>query len=170
MKLVDIWDIEQNFWLLNPQLKLVFKSVYESDKSKNKENSSKWMWSVALFTDIKSKFKDLNETEREIIIQKDYNKSFNVVSAKSEIDKWKTFLSPAERHLMELEKKFEQRTEYLRNVEYSADTIDDLDKQIANTEKLLNALAKFKTMVAEEESEGIVKGGAVESLTEKGEI
>jgi hypothetical protein len=170
MKLVDIWGIEENFWILNPQLKLAFKDVYDGDKSKGKESSSKLMWSVALFIDPKSKFKDLPEHSREDIIAKDYNKAFTVESTKHIIDKWKTFLSPAERQLLQLERIFNEREAYLASMKFNKENADELEKRFGATGKLFDELARLKDLIAEEESEGIVKGNAIESLSEKGEI
>lgn len=170
MRLVDIWDIDQNFWTLNPQLKLAFKDVYDGDKAKDKAASSKLMWAVALFIDPKSKFKDLTELEREEMIAKDYNKAFSITSTQHILDKWKKFLSPAERQLLQLERIFNEREAYLSGLKFTKENADELEKRFAATGKLFEELARLKDMIAEEESEGIVKKGQVESLSEKGEI
>ncbi len=169
MKLIDIWDIEGNFWLCNPQLKLAFKDIYESDKTKSKDSSSKTMWSVALFTDTKSKFKDLGEAQREELIQKDYNKDFSIESCKDIIKKWRSFLSPAERQLVLWSKFMEEKNEYMEGLNYKEDG-DEIEKRLLSNGKLFDELARLQIAIAEEESEGVVKGGAVESLSEKGEI
>ncbi len=169
MKLIDIWDIEANFWLCNPQLKLAFKDIYESDKTKSKDNSSRIMWSVALFTDTKSKFKDLGEAQREELIQKDFNKDFTISACKEIIKKWRSFLSPAERQLILWDRFMDEKNEYMEGLNYKENG-DELEKRLLSNGKLYEELARLQIAIAEEESEGIVKGGAVESLSEKGEI
>lgn len=170
MKLIDIWDIEQNFWQLNPQLKLAFKEVYDEDKSKGKEISSKLMWAVALFIDPKSKFKDLQVSGREELIIKDYNKNFSTKKSKNIIDKWKQFLSPAERQLIQLERILDERSVYIEGLKFDSQSGDEIEKRIKATRGLFEELARLKDMIAEEELDGIVKGGSQESLSEKGEI
>ncbi len=169
MKLIDIWEIEGNFWDLNPQLKLAFKSVYSADKSKNKETSSRLMWAVALFIDNKSKFRDLAEHEREHLIQRDYNTKFSVKDCKDIIDKWKSFLSPAERQLLLWNKFMDEKNEYMQTLNY-AENGDEIEKRLKSNSTLFEELKRLENLIAEEESEGMVKGGAVESLSEKGEI
>lgn len=170
MTLVDIWDIEQNFWKLNPQLVLMFKSVYDEDKSKDKKNSSQLMWAVALFTDIKSKFKELSEAGREKIIKNDYLKTFTAKDCAEIIEKWKSFLSPAERQLLQLERIFNEREDYLSALKFNKANADELEKRFKATGALFVELERIRTLIAEEESDGIVKGGGIESLSEKGEI
>ena len=169
MKLIDIWDIDGNFWICNPQLKLAFKSVYDADKSKSKDSSSRIMWSVALFIDTKSKFRDLPELQREELIRKDYNKDFSVESCSEIISKWKSFLSPAERQLILWDKFMDEKNEYMSGLNYKENG-DEIEKRLLTNMKLYDELARLRLAIAEEESEGIVKGGAVESLSEKGEI
>lgn len=170
MRLVDIWDTSQNFWLLNPQLRLAFKDVYEADKSKDKATSSLLMWAVALYIDPKSKFRDLPEFQREDLIVKDFNKNFSVESTKHIIEKWKTFMSPAERQILQLERLLDERSTYIEGLKFTRETGDEIEKRIGATGKLFDELARLKDLIAEEESEGIVKGGSMESLSEKGEI
>lgn len=169
MKLVDIWDIEKNFWELNPQLKLAFKDIYSKDKSRNKENSSQIMWAVALFIDPKSKFKDLDESYREELIRDDYLKTFSIKAYKEIIDKWKTFLSPAERQLILWDKFINEKNEYMATLNY-AENGDEIEKRLLSNKNLFTELVRLKALIAEEESEGIVQGGSIESLGEKKEI
>lgn len=169
MNLVDIWNIEGSFWDSNPQLKVAFKDIYSKDKSKNKSNSSQIMWAVALFIDPKSKFKDLDEGYREELIKDDYLSSFSVKGYKETIEKWKSFLSPAERQLILWEKFINEKNEYMAGLNYK-DNGDEIEKRLLSNGKLFDELARLKSMIAEEESEGIVKGNATESLSEKGEI
>jgi hypothetical protein len=170
MRLIDSWDIEQNFWEHNPQLKIAFKDVYSKDKTKSKSTSSQLMWAVALYTDTKSKFKDLPELPREALIKADFNKEFSVKEYKELIERWKSFMSPAERQLLQLERLLDERTAYLEGLKFTKETADELEKRVGATGKLFDELVRLKAAIAEEESEGTVKGGAVESLSEKGEI
>ena len=170
MKLVDIWNLDGSFWESNPQLKVVFKDVYEADKSKSKADSSKLMWAVALFIDTKSKFRDIPEPKREHLIIKDYNPKFTVKDSKPILDTWKSFLSPAERQLIQLERIFNEREEYLSKLTFNKENADELEKRFGATGKLFEEYMRLKDMIAEEESEGTLKANKIESASEKGEI
>lgn len=69
--------IEDNFWLFNPEMKIpeVFASLYKSDKSKNKEDSSRLMWGIYLIYHRKSKFYNLPLEDKERLVAKDYLKN-----------------------------------------------------------------------------------------------
>jgi len=47
------WNTDENYWQMNPIIKTIsqFNKLYTSDKSKNKQKSSKIMWAIALFLD-----------------------------------------------------------------------------------------------------------------------
>lgn len=169
MRLIDIWDIDQNFWQLNPQLKLAFKEVYSKDKSTKKKDSSQLMWAVALYTDAKSKFKDLSELERELLIQRDYNPNFSVKKHSNIIEHWKSFLSPMELRLQVFNKFMAEKNDYLKTLNYE-ENADEIEKRLLSDDKIVEVYKKLKAAVEEEESEGLVKGGSLESLSEKGEI
>ena len=127
------------------------------------------MWAVALFTDPKSKFKDLAEVEREVLIQKDFNKEFSVKTLATTIDKWRSFLSPAERQMIIWDRFMDQKNEYMLTLNY-AEHGDEIEKRLKSNGSLFDEYIRLKDLIAEEESEGMVKGGAIESLSEKGEI
>ena len=65
-----------NFWELNPELKYAekLKSLYDSDKSKKKEDSSKIMNAIYMLVHKDSRYADLPERERKILIATDYLK------------------------------------------------------------------------------------------------
>ena len=60
------FDLEVNFWKVNPQLKIpeVFSKLYRNDKSKGKHDSSQIMWAIALCYDPESKFSKQTEKDR----------------------------------------------------------------------------------------------------------
>ena len=49
--IINNFNIDSSFWELNPQTIIIFNEFYEKDNSKNKIDSSKVMWAVALLVD-----------------------------------------------------------------------------------------------------------------------
>ncbi|HNQ20722.1 MAG TPA: hypothetical protein PKI46_06645, partial [Bacteroidales bacterium] len=66
MKVIDNWDIQNNFWKVNPQflLKETFRKLYDEDKTKDKHNSSLVMWGLAYLCDFESKYRQLSDKEK----------------------------------------------------------------------------------------------------------
>jgi hypothetical protein len=169
MKLVDIWDIDQNFWQLNPQLKLAFKDIYDGDKTKDKKDSSRLMWAIALFIDPGSKFCELPEYSREDLIKRDYFNTFSLKEHGPIIEKWKSFLSPAQRQLILWNKFMDEKNAYMTSLNYKENG-DEIEKRLLSNTNLFKEFVRISALIAEEETDGLVKGGAVESLSEKGDI
>jgi hypothetical protein len=78
-KLVTIFDVEENFWDINPQFKvaLSFKDLYKNDKSKGRKDSSKLMWFIAYIYDPGSLYYNLPLQEKEEVIGEDFMDDIN---------------------------------------------------------------------------------------------
>jgi len=165
------FDIKSSYWKIDPQLKAIepFATLYKNDKSKGKSNSSLLMWAIALFTDPESRLSKLSKARKQEIIQKDYYKGLlNWDKYKEHIDIYKSlYTSQAVRSLVNWEEKLQERDAFLKEVPYSLDTGETLDKMLANTSKLYDLYEKILEKLKEEESEGVTKGGRTESLGEK---
>tara|TARA_E500000305_G_scaffold110565_1_gene118946 strand:+ start:2204 stop:2725 length:522 start_codon:yes stop_codon:yes gene_type:complete len=168
------FDIEANFWKLNPQLRipLPFAAIYKQDKSKSKSKSSQVMWAIALLVDPDSKFSNISYNNRQSMIAKDYLKDekFNWSGYKEAIVFYeRSLISPAKRQLMVWEKKMDEKTLYLDTLTYedNADTIEGLLK---TNVKLFEDYERLLKLVDKENNEGSTKGGAEESASEKGLI
>lgn len=168
------FDVDSNFWEMYPEFKVgfAFKDLYKSDKSRNKESSSKIMWFVALCHSPNSRYRSLEINDRYETIGDDY---FNVKDYykqnKARLDPViedykKTNLTAAQRHLEEWEKKQDERSKFIASVEYSLNTYEDLDKMAVNTTKIYDTFKMIKEQLAKEEGEGIGKSGRKASLND----
>ncbi len=176
MALTTNFDINSNFWSSNPLLKIpeVFAKLYEGDKSPQHSASSKLMWAVALFTDNNpdNKFKDLSETERKDLIIKDFLKEpkFKWGTIEHLIKEYdRLCMTPPKRQLRIFEIKLEDMNEYLKTLNY-AENSEELVELMLKIPKLHEGLEKIREMINKEGDSGAVRGGAVESASEKGEI
>lgn len=172
--MISHFDTSENFWELYPDFKtaLSFKQLYKSDKSRNKEWSSKIMWYVAYTTDMNSKYYKLPENEKHAVIGLDYMDNENYYNDNLERlvplieDYIKINFSSAQRQLREWEIKMDERAEFIKKMPYNLENYEDLDKMAANTSKLFDTFKKIKEDISKEEGDGVGKGGAVASLND----
>lgn len=172
--MINHFDTSENFWELYPDFKdaLSFKRLYKSDKSRNKESSSRIMWYVAYTTDINSKYYKLPENEKHAIIGGDYMGDEQYYEKNKEriqpiIDDYiKINFTAAQRQLRDWEIKMDERAEFIKKMPYNIDTYEDLDKMAANTAKLFDTFKKIKEDISKEEGDGVGKGGAIASLND----
>jgi hypothetical protein len=183
------WNTDENYWLLNPVMKTikVFNELYKKDKSKGKAQSSKLMWAIALYADTNEEnpWRNLPEKEKKDLIAADYlnDSDFNwehpdIVEFISTYEKY--CLSVAERHLKDLKNKALERGAFIKKVPYSLDSYEDgkvlkgtasqLDTMIVNSIKLFQQLEAIEAQIYKENAEGVGRGGATESASEKGLI
>lgn len=177
--MINSFDIDSNFWELYPDFKvaLSFKDIYKSDKSRNKESSSKLMWFTALTTDLNSKYINIPLEERYEVIGEDFMDSIkyykdnrNKLDLLIE-DYMRISDTPVKRHLRQWTTSLDDRTKFLSTMKYSLDTYEDLDKMAANTAKVFDTLKKINSDLEKEAAGGgEAKGGSKESLADIGEI
>lgn len=165
------FDIGSNYWKIDPQLKAVepFATLFKNDKSKGKGNSSQIMWAISLFCDPESRLFKLTKKRKQEIIEKDYyKKELDWGKYKEHIETYTSlYTTQAIRSLVNWEEKLQERDAFLKEVPYTLETGDTLDKMLSNTSKLYDLYEKILERLKEEESEGITKGGRTESLGEK---
>jgi hypothetical protein len=180
------WNTDENYWNLHPQNKLIkaFGDLFDSDKSKTKENSSKLMWAIALYMDPHedNPYKNLGFDEKQHIIATDYlkDKKFNWED-KAIVNLVETYeescLTLLEKELYRLEEKVRQRGNFLKTTTYTLDsygetgklvkgTADQLDKMMLNTSKIYQQVAEIRSRLEEEKSSSKLRGGAAESASE----
>lgn len=176
MALVVNFDIHSNFWNTNPMLKIpeVFNIVYTSDKSEDREDSSKLMWAVAIYCDNspENKFRDLSEPERKDLIAKDFlrNPKFKWKSVEHLIKEYERIcLTPAKRQLKLWDTFMDEKTEYLKGLKFK-DNSEEIEKLLLSNIKLFEGLDKIKQSIDKEGDSGSVRGGATESASERGDI
>lgn len=177
MKLVERINVDENFWILNPEVKYFspFTQLFDEDLSKNKEKSSKIMWAIFLFTDPASKFNRLAAEDKEVEIKNNYLKdedfTFEEDTVKLYVEAYKNLLlSKAQREFLNWERKIEERNKFLAGLTYDVDTFDTLDKMLVNSSKIWEQYQKIKAQMEEEDSKSQLKGGRKESKSERGEI
>lgn len=168
---------DQNFWEINSDYLLIseFKNLYDSDKSKDKTNSSKILWAIYFAYNPESKF--YNIPDKLNILAKDFIKDskFKWTSVKEVVDLYKSsVLSDAERALVTWGEIITMRDESLKLLYKQAieakdtDELVKLDKMISNTPKLFEDYKKIKKDYEEETV--TKKGKTIVSLSESGDI
>lgn len=191
VKLAKTWLVRENYWTLHPMVQEfgAFKKLYNKDKSKGKSKSSHLMWGIAMLIDPHEDNKIRNESlqMRKDLIALDWfeDPKFNWDHPEiEELTKQYTdfCLTKLEKELVRLEKKVEQRGDFMDQTGYTLDSYDDtskkvikgtaaqLDTMMVNTIKITDALEAIKEKIAKEDLDGQLKGGAVESAADRGEI
>lgn len=179
--ILDGFSEGANFWKMNPQLKILFEDFYNSDKSKSKDTSSKIMWGIYLAVHPKSEF--YNIPDKYNIISKNVIKDSKFSWAKHQriIDVViEQTMTQAEKSLINWNDTLKKRDEFIHSQEFTLDsynpegrivkgTADQLDKMLANTNKLYQEYFKIlKELKVEEDSKS--KGNKILSASDTGEI
>lgn len=187
------FDITVNFWIENQQLRWMepYKSLYDRDTSSTKEDSSKIMWCIWLYTDpsYDNKIYRLSEEDKRSSILS-YYPNFNFEDElinKCLIEYPNNCLTEAaqkfKRSLNSIEKLQEAIDEKLAQEGLTFDELvpignnrflkkDGTAKQILTLKKQMSLLWKeyepLKRMFEEEQSTVRLYGGGKETLMEKG--
>ncbi|MFO0089883.1 MAG: hypothetical protein ACK518_03695 [bacterium] len=174
MKVIESWEPDHNFWDINPQLKVVskFAKLYNEDKTKSKAQSSKLMWAIAFVADFDSKFRSLSEDERKKLVSEDYLKEpeFDWTTVDEQIKGWEIFMSPAQKQMIQWERLMNEKDEWLKTLKFDGSTADEIEKRLMSNVKLYEAYDEIKARLSKESDTGIMMGGGMESLSERGEI
>lgn len=176
MSLLNSYNGIGNFWVANPQLLIPaeFKQLYDKDKSKDKEDSSKIMYAICFLIDPsdENRFRNIPEPDRKILIAKDYLKNpkfkWDDYAKLIEFCKNNFIITQAERSLYNQEKELYERDLFIATTPWSDDTYEMKDKMMANTEKLYQSLNRIKEMVKQEEVKSKDKGGSKPSASDIG--
>lgn len=165
-------SIDENFWECNPQWKYhsAFKELYESDKSKNKEKSSKMLWAVMLYADAtRSQFYLLPAIQREEEIRENYLKEqVPWADVLKYIEPYKKFvMSAAERRYMAQQDKMMERIQFLMQTPYDLESAPVLDKIQVDTPKLEAVLRELAAAMTGDQTTGSWRGGDAKSPVEQ---
>lgn len=172
------FDIDNNFWDFNPQLKIVkpFSILYNRDKSKDKEKSSKEMWCVFFMADsspIKNKLYRIPEEDRKKELKTEYYKDINF----EDKDIQECIKQYPEKTMSTIEKTFkvwedvlQQRNEFLATTTYNATTFEVLEKILQNSKKITDAYDDAKKALLSEDIKLKGRGNRTLSKSEKGLI
>lgn len=191
MSLLQNFNLNENFWDTEPEFALAgpTKVLYTSDKSRNKVVSSKLMWTIVMIWDRGSKYynqpEDGPEGKVALLFEDYYGDLSYYEKNKEKIHTLRDYYrklqeTPAQRTLRGIEKKLEERDEFLKNTEYSLGersergfifgTVDILDKMMANNKKLYDQYDEARKTVLQELEKDTAKGGASQSLSDQGEM
>lgn len=174
MSLLNSYDHKANFWKINPQLIIPeqLALLYNSDKSKDKENSSLIMWAICFLLDPSedNKYKDFPEEDRKKLLIEDFLKQpkFKFEQYQPILDWYNNaMLSTTERSLIAWRKKLEEREKFIADTKYDLDTAEALDKIMANTDKLFNQLERIEKQYTKETLEAKDKGDSIASASDR---
>ena len=175
MSVLNNFNFDVNFWDSNPQMRVpeIFSKFYKADKSKGKQDSSRIMWAIAMLVDTTedNKFRNYNDEDREDLIKSDYlnDKQFDFTAYKEIIDTYINLnMSKLEQELRMQELKLEERAKFINTTKYDLENGEKLDKFLLNTGKLYDQIKDLKDKIKSERDSGNIRGGRVESATEKG--
>lgn len=176
MEEINNWDITTNFWEVNPHFKAieVFNNFHTQDKSKNKATSSIIMWGIAFYCSFYSKLKQLGEKERRVLIAKDILKDpkfdWEDELIKALVKEWDIFKSVSMKQMTEWDRLMNEKTDFMRTLKYDGGTADTIEKLLLSNSKLYKEYEDIMERLSQESNGGVIKGGSVESLSERGVI
>lgn len=186
--LLAVLDPDLNFWEANPNFKSIkeFRLFMETDKSKNKDYSSRVMWAIAFCCDksIENTWRNVPMEEAMPLLAEDVigEKDFDWAAISDLIYIYESrVLSLPEKDLRNFEKKLHERQQFIDKTAYTLDSFDEngkplkgtatqLDKMMADTNKIYAQLQELKAIYEKAEEEGHVRGGREESASELGLI
>lgn len=166
------FNIDLNFWKVNPQLIIVFNNIYDKDKSKDKAESSKTMWAIAMLYDPsdKNQFRNADFDVKKKAIADNYlkNSTFDWLSYEEEINLFKEYcLSVYERELLVIEDSLRSRRILLQTTPYTLKTASLLDDMHKKTSEIQKQHIELKKLIKEGLDKGKSRGNHQQSFLEK---
>lgn len=167
-------NLENNFWKEFPEIRIneFFNTFYKSDKTKDKEFTSKIMWGIYLTMHPESKL--YNDPNKDSAVINNFIKDKNfkwetyeehrtlyvelvLTTAEKALHNWNSLMTMRDKTLKEL---------YTKSLE-SGDILglEKLDKILANTAKLFADYAKIKKEYEEQKTKK--KGTRIRSLSDE---
>ncbi|GIU70127.1 MAG: hypothetical protein KatS3mg002_1363 [Candidatus Woesearchaeota archaeon] len=172
-KFISEFNIDSNFWELNPHFKYLteFKELYEKDKSKNKEFSSKQLWAIALYVDINSPFRRMAPEIRKKEILNYLTNKHKWEDLEPYFQKYEQVCLTEKQQLFKSwGDKLRAREKFIRDTEYKASTFKMLDQMMADTKKMWDNYKQVEAEMIEEARQEIIRGGRKKSKSERKEI
>lgn len=170
-------DQNGNFWQLNPHIRYVepFASIYASDKSKNKEQSSNDMWCVFWMTDPDeeaNRYYRIDKVER-LGICKEFNKLFDPEHPliKEALEKYPYLCLTADELAYKMQKdQLIEISKFLSEQPITLETAKDIIDLKAKMPKIYQDFEKIDKMFKTNKSEQRIFGGRKQTAREKGHI
>jgi hypothetical protein len=176
--LLDNFDMNVNFWEVEPQFKAAgpFKILYEEDKTKKKKPSSTLMWFIALCYDMGSRWRKLDPIDKHTIIGEDFCGDIQFFEKNKDtivpcIDMYVNMQdTESQKSLREWEEGMRNRRQFLSDTPYSVDAYKMIEDMRKNTKALYADLARIKKELESEADEGRAKGGKQLSMSDSGDL
>lgn len=159
--ILNSFDLNADFWSVNPQFKVYFSDVYK------KKDSSKMMWAIALLYDPKSIYRNLSFDDRRVVVSTLYDGQYE----ESAVEKYKSLvITPAQRQLNEWNRIMDDKSRLLSIMKYDISNWEVIEKMLGGNSKLYAELQRIQEVLNQEDGEGSVRGGSLESASESGII
>jgi hypothetical protein len=166
-------NTDNNFWKEHPELTIApeLEKLYQKDKSKNKEKSSKIMWGIHLCESLDSKF--YHHPDKYVQVEEKFikEKDFKWEDYEAVIEMYKEYcLSDAERSLTLWNETMRLRSRSIKEMyqdaidEKDTDELVKLDKMLAATPKMFDDYKKIKQDYEEEKTHK--QGKSIKSLSD----
>lgn len=165
-------NTSQNFWVVNPQAKIVFEDVYEDDDSKDKEESSTYMWALTLMYHPESILAEFLPSEQLTYVRESFlkDKDWTPDNEFDTSEKYKRVVLTSKQRILSIWRdKFDERNRYMSELSYFEGDGDILEKMLEKTNKVWTEYLRAEQDV-EKEKEETTRGGAVESATDSGKL
>jgi len=171
------WESDKNYWVQNPQHKLVFKEVYRGDTTRDKMRSNTFMWGLALLYNATSEIIEWKKGKRlehvEKYVWKKDSKAFKSMS-----DKWGVIMSSLDggdtaalRQLKEWERIMDEKSQFLATLTYNKTDHRMIEDMLSSNGKLYSEYDRIMDLIKKESliSERTI-GDSEESLMEQGKL
>lgn len=192
------FDITQNFWHLNQQIALLspYRKLYREDKSKDKQDSSRTMWAIWLYTDPHPQNRIYRQSEEnKIEAIRSYVKDFDPQASPwaELIEAYESnALSLPARELKESERSLAKRRRFLDDTPYAEEepmlhegqivtkrngdpvmkksTVPTLEAMHKNTAAIFKQYAEAWTLFMQDVEDAKMYGGRNETIRERGAL
>jgi hypothetical protein len=145
-------------------------------KKEGTTQSSKIMWFVVFVCDPESPFRNLPEELRiqtlldnKFITPEEYKKNKDTLIKELKTMYYSLVETPAMRQLRIWSLKMDEKSAFMETTTYDVNTFEILEKMMASNAKIYSDLEMITKKIATED-DTITRGGAQESLTDKGQI
>ncbi len=170
------FDLARTFWSCNPQYKgfHLFKDMYKTDISNNKEKTSKLCWAAALYCSINSECFNLAEDDRIAFIDMSlfekptFNRKREQLQPLIDIIN-KLEETPAQRQLKEWTRIMHEKNVYMATLSYRT-AGKQLEEMLLSNGKLMSEYDRICRILSKEEVSEKTRGESKESLAEQGII
>lgn len=160
-----------NYWRLHPQNIIVFKDIYDKDKTKDRNESSLLMLAVYYLYDYDSIFFNKPVGDKKKSIMYSLNISNDLIEKAILLKEryYSIFETPVRKMLRVWKEKLDEKIKFIEETEYSESTWEMLDKMQSN---FVQAYKQYDQILKEinKEKEQSGQSDSELSLSDKGEL